>query len=94
MLFSLLFTSVPLNKIINIILHKIYIENLVKTNMRKSTLEKLIKDSCTKTAFSFDSKIYKQLDDVLMDSSLGPVLANVIMRKFERLVVDQIIRDG
>ena len=53
---TLLFTNVPLNKTINIILHRIYKENLVKTNMRKSTLKKLIKDSCTKTAFSFDGK--------------------------------------
>ena len=44
-----LFTNVPLNKTINIILHRIYKENLVKTNMRKSTLKKLIKDSCSKT---------------------------------------------
>ena len=35
-----LFTNVPLNKTINIILHRIYKENLVKTNMRKSTLKK------------------------------------------------------
>ena len=36
--------------------YRMYKENLVKTNMRKSTLKKLIKDSCTKTAFSFDGK--------------------------------------
>ena len=60
--------------------------------MRKSTLKKLIKDSCTKTAFSFDGKIYKQTDGVLMGSSLGPVLANVIMTEFERLVVDKLAK--
>ena len=31
--------------------------------MRKSTLEKSVKDSCTKTAFSFDGKT-KQIDSV------------------------------
>ena len=40
-----LFTNIPLSKTINIILHRIYKENLVKANMRKSTLKKLIKDS-------------------------------------------------
>ena len=89
-----LFTNVPLNKTINIILHRIYKENLVETNMRKSTLKKLIKDSCTKTAFSFDGKIYKQIDGVSMGSSLGPVLANMIMTEFERLVVDKLIKYG
>ena len=62
--------------------------------MRKSTLKKFIKDSCTKTTFSFDGKIYKQIDGVSMGSSLGPVLANVIMSEFQRLVVDKLIKDG
>ena len=61
--------------------------------MRKSTLKKLIKDSCTKT-FLFDGKIYKQIDGVSMGSSLGPVLANVIMTEFERLLVGKLIKDG
>ena len=89
-----LFTNIPLNKTINIILHRIYKENLVKTNMRKSRLKKMIKGSWTKTIFSFDGKIYKQIDGVSMSSSLGPVLANVIMTEFERLVVDKLIKDG
>ena len=62
--------------------------------MRKKILKKLIKDSYTKTAFSFDGKIYKQIDGVSTGSSLGPVLANVIMTEFERLVVDKLIKDG
>ena len=62
--------------------------------MRKSTLKKLVKDSWTKTAYSFDGKISKQNDDASMGSSLGPVLANVIMTEFERLVVDKLIKDG
>ena len=41
--------------------------------MRKSTLKKLINESCTKNAFSFDVKIYKQIDGVSIDSLLGPV---------------------
>ena len=66
---------------------------MVKTNIRKSTLRKLIKDSCTKTAFSFDGKIYKQVYNVLMGFSLWSVLANVIMTELERLVVDKLIKD-
>ena len=62
--------------------------------MRKTTLKKLIKDSCTKTAFSFDGKTYKQIDGVSIDSLVGPVLANVIMTAFEGLFVDQFIKDG
>ena len=62
--------------------------------MRKNTLKKLIKDLCTKTAFSFDSKIYEQIDGMLIGSPLGPVLDNVIMTEFERLCVDKLIKDG
>ena len=38
--------------------------------MKKSTLKKLIKDSCTKTVFSFEAKIYKEIDGLSMGSSL------------------------
>ena len=64
-----LFTNVPSNETINIVLHIIYKENLVKTNTRKSPLKKMIKDSFTKTAFSFDGKIHKQVDGVSMGLS-------------------------
>ena len=47
---TLLFTNVTLNKS-NIILLRIFREKLVKANMRKSTLKKLIKDSSTKIVF-------------------------------------------
>ena len=53
-----LFANVPLHKTINIILERIYKEKLVNTKFRKNTLKKLIKDCCTKTAFS-DGIIHK-----------------------------------
>ena len=53
----------------------------------------MIKDSCTKTAFSFDGKIYKQSHGVSLGSLLGLILANVIMPEFERLAVDKLIKD-
>ena len=53
----------------------------------------MIKDSCTKTAFSFDGKIYKQIHGVSLGLLLGLILANVIMPEFERLAVDKLIKD-
>ena len=64
---------------IKIILKRVYEEKLLATKLRKSTLKKLIKDTCMKTAFSYNNKLYKQIDGVSMGSSLGPVLANIIM---------------
>ena len=57
-------------------------------------MKKLIKDSCSKTAFMFNGKIYKQIDGVSMGSSLGPVLVNAIMTELEKIVVDKLIKDG
>ena len=83
-----LFTNVPLNKTINVILDRVYKEKLVSTNLKKRTLKKLIVDTCSKTAFLCDNVIYEQKDGVSMGASLGPVLANIIMTELERVVVD------
>ena len=44
-----------------------------------------------KTAFFYNNKVYKQIDGVSMGSSLGSVLANVIMRELEKIVVCDLI---
>ena len=46
-----LFTIVPLNKTINIILDRIYRQKLLKTNLKKRTIKNLLLDLCTKIAF-------------------------------------------
>ena len=73
------FTNVPLNRAIKIIMKGMYEDKVIHTTLRKRTMKKPLIDSCTKTTFSFNSKIYKQIDGVSMGSSLGPVLANIIM---------------
>ena len=57
-------------------------------------MKKLLLDSCTKTAFSFDNVLYEQCDGVSMGSSLGPVLANIIQTKFENVIVKPLIETG
>ena len=89
-----LFTNVPLKRTVNIILDRIYNDGLFTTTLKKCTLKKLILDCCSKTAFSFDEQIYVQKDGVSMGSSLGPVLANIILTEFERLIVSELIADG
>ena len=65
-----LFTSVPLSKTIYIILDRIYNKKLLKTNIKKRTIKKLLKDCCTKNALSLNNTIYEQIDDVSMGSYL------------------------
>ena len=47
-----------------------------------------------KTAFSYNNKLYKQIDGVSMGSSLGPVLAIIIMMELEKIVVSDLINSG
>ena len=89
-----LFTSIPLSRTVNIILDRIYNENLLTTNIKKRTLRKLLKDCCTKNAFTFNNIIYEQIYGVSMGPYLGPTLANIIMTELEIKVVDSLFKDG
>ena len=86
-----LFTNKPLNKTINIILDRIYRQKLLKTNLKKRTMKKLLLDSCTKNAFSYNV-IYQQCDEVSIGSSLAQVLANIILTEFEKVVVTPLMK--
>ena len=86
-----LFTNVPLKRTISIIIKRIYTDKLIETNLSKRSLRKLIKDTCTKTVFSANNILYEQLDGVSMGSSLGPVLANIIMTELENVVIRPLI---
>ena len=86
-----LFSNVPVKKTINIILDRVYNKKSINTNLKKRTMKKLFLDSCTKTAFSFYNLLYEQCDGVSMGSSLGPVLANIILTEFENVIVKPLI---
>ena len=88
---SSLFTKVLLKKTVNIILKRIYNEKQIRTSLCKRLLKKLILGSCQKTAFSFNHKMYEQLDGVSMGRSPGPVLASIIMTKCEKDIVGKLI---
>ena len=62
--------------------------------MKKRTLKKLLKDCCTKNAFTFNNVIYEQTDGVSMGSCLGLTLANIIKTELETKVVDSLFKDG
>ena len=52
-----LFTYIPLTKTIVVILESVYSEKLVTTNLTKRTMKNLLKDACSKTAFTINDKI-------------------------------------
>ena len=51
---------------IKIIIKRVHDGKLLATKLRKSTLNKLIKDTCMKTAFSYNNKVYDKFDGVFM----------------------------
>ncbi|XP_066933971.1 uncharacterized protein [Clytia hemisphaerica] len=78
-----LFTNVPLKHTIDIILNRIYEKNEIKTNIPREDM-KLLLEMCTKNVhFTFNQKIYTQIDGVAMGSPLGPVIAGIYMVDLE-----------
>ena len=88
-----LFTNVPLQRTINIILDHVYDNKIIATQLKKRTLNKLIKDTRSKTVFSANNKLYQQIDGVSMGSSLAPLLANIIMTEMEKTIIKKFIDD-
>ena len=82
-----LFTNVPLDFTIDVILKRIYDENEVNTNIPKQQMRDLLL-LCTKNVhFSYNGDIYTQADGVATGSPLGPVLAGIFMVELERTIL-------
>ena len=72
-----LFTNVPLEETIEIILKRIYINKEITTDIPKQEMKELL-ILCTKNVhFTFNNDTYIQVDGVAVGSPLGPVLANI-----------------
>ena len=63
------------------------INELIATQLKKRTLKKLIKDTCSKSVFSANKKLYQQFDGVSMGSFVGPLLANIIMTEMDKTIL-------
>ena len=89
-----LFTNVPSKKTVDIILKRVDNNKEISTTLSKPSLKKLILDTCQKNPFSFNNKMYQQIDGVNMGGSLSPVLANIIKTEFEEVVAENLIKTG
>ena len=82
-----LFTNVPLNKTIDIILRRIYEDNAIHTNIPCSDLKQLLL-LCTKNVhFTYENETYIQTDGVAMGSPLGSILADICMVDLEETLL-------
>ena len=81
-----LFTSVPVDEVIRIILATISDKKVILnqlTNINLDTLRKLLELCVKNVQFLFGGKFYRQIDGVSMGSCLGPVFAEIFMGHLE-----------
>ena len=85
-----LFTNVPLNRTIDLILRRIYDHKELETSITKSEMKEM-PTLCTKNVhFTYNRKIFVQTDGVAMGSPLGPVLADIFMTELEKTLLPNI----
>ena len=87
-----LFTNVPVDATIEIILKNCYSHStLSPPDIPSKTLEKLLKLCTTETPFkATDGSLYQQIDGVSMGSSLGPTFANFYIANLENKILPTI----
>ena len=73
-----LFTNIPLQETIDIVINLISNHN-PNLNITKKELKKLFLFVTSQTHFIFNSKLYNQIDGVAMGSPLAPVHANIFV---------------
>ena len=87
-----LFTNIPLKDTISFLLDKIFIDSTIFTyedvTFTCCTLETALGLCTMNQYFTFNSKIYVQMDGTAMGSPLGPVLANFYLSYIEDNRID------
>ena len=83
-----LFTDVPLDRTINIILKRIYDDNELTISISRNEMKELLLLCTKKVHFTFNGKI--QVDGVAMGSPLGLVLADTFMIELEKAILPEL----
>ena len=80
-----LFTSVPIQPVLNIIKNKLENDQDLKqrTSMSVCHITSLLEYCLRSTYFVFQGKYYEQLEGAAMGSPLSPIIANIYMEEFE-----------
>ena len=87
-----LFTNVPLNRTIDIILKRIYEKDEIGSSITKNEIKKML-ILCTKNVhFTFESRTYVQTDGVTMGSPIEPVLADIFMIELENSLLPNLTK--
>src|SRR6201995_1099438 len=79
-----LFTNVPVSETIDIILRQLYPQdNVSYQGFSKSDFHNLLTLAVEDSYFSFNNKLYRQIDEMSMGSPLGPLFANIFLSYYE-----------
>ena len=82
-----MFTSITLNKTIEITLERAYDRKEVSTDIPKTITKEMLL-LCTKDVhFFFEDEIYQQTVGVAMVSPLGPIIGGIFMVEIETTIV-------
>ena len=85
-----LFTNVPLDRIIEITLKRIYEKQEKTTDIGRKEMKDLLLLCKKNVPFTFENDMYQHIDGVAMGSPLGPVLAGIIMVELEKCLVPEL----
>ena len=85
-----LFTNVPLDKTIDIIIKKVYKEKRIKTKIKAGKMRELLYLCTREGHFTFNDETYVQTDGVMMGSPLGSLIANIFMCELETSIIPKL----
>jgi hypothetical protein len=83
---SSLYTNIPLDETIAIILNYLYKVCGTPPSMKRADMKKLLVFATKTSHFLFDGKIYDQIDGVSMGSPLTPLLTEIFLQEFEKKI--------
>ena len=85
-----LYTNVPVSETIDIILKKIFLDN-VQTHFGFNRIEfqKLLNLALQDSYFRFNGRIFKQLEGLSMGAPLSPIIANIFLCDLEEKALQQ-----
>jgi len=77
---SKVFTNIPVDFTVNLILDKVFADKGYKFHgLNRTELRKMLNWTCKNTVLQFNKKYYTQLDGVAMGSPIAPLMADVFM---------------
>jgi hypothetical protein len=79
-----LFTNIPLDETINIIINKCFANATHYHSISRDQFRNLLNLAVKNCHFLFDGVLYKQVDGVAMGSPLGPLFANIFLSFHEK----------